>query len=165
MNEKDEGWLTIQVKLRQESRAEENILHQGYEAFFPKLSIQPESHETIRILPMFPGYAFVKFNNNLEIRSLNSTLGMLKVISFDNKYPLLKNSLIEDISKVQEKSKYSPIKPSYLAGEKVLIMSGVLRNHIAQVISSDGRDRVEVLYKLLNNSHKVTINIKNIKKI
>ena len=80
MNEKDEGWLTIQVKFRQESRAEENILHQGYETFFPKLSIQPESHESIRVLPMFPGYAFVKFNKNLEIRSLNSTLGVLKVI-------------------------------------------------------------------------------------
>ena len=81
VNQQEEfGWLAIQIKPREEKRAIENLTNQGFESYFPiiySLS-QHRRNSQIKKEPMFPGYAFVRVSHNIELKSLNSTRGVIK---------------------------------------------------------------------------------------
>jgi transcriptional antiterminator RfaH len=85
------GWLVIQIKPREEKRAIENLSNQGFEYYFPVIYSLSKYRQNSQIKkePMFPGYAFVRVSQNIDLKSLNSTRGVIKIIRFGDEYPLL----------------------------------------------------------------------------
>jgi len=68
------NWFVINTKPKKESRVEKIFQEAGFQIYNPKL--QREN----RILPFFPGYAFLHFDFPDEYRLVRYTRGVKKVI-------------------------------------------------------------------------------------
>ena len=162
----DFGWLAIQIKPREEKRAMENLTNQGFESYFPAIYSLAEYRKKSRIMkePMFPGYAFVKVFHNIELKSLNSTRGVTKIIKFGEEYPAIDHQDIVDIKSIEEASLKDPKQETYKIGDQIIIASGPLKNQKGTIYRQASNQRVEILYMMLNRAHLITMKIENISK-
>ena len=81
-------WYLIQFKPNSHRLAERNLQRQGFETFLPmqKITRRKASRFVSDLKPLFPGYMFVSVNSDLAPwRSINSTIGVSKLVSFEGK--------------------------------------------------------------------------------
>ena len=167
VNQQEEfGWLAIQIKPREEKRAIENLTNQGFKSYFP--TIYSLSHHRrnsqIKKEPMFPGYAFVRVSHNIELKSLNSTRGVIKIIRFGDEYPLLDHRDIVAIQSIEDASFKDPKQETYKIGEQIIIVRGPLKDQKGIISKEASNQRVEILYMMLNRAHLINMQIENISK-
>lgn len=160
------GWLAINIKPKEESRAEENLLNQGYECYFPVLhsNLSLRNKPVIKKYPMFPGYAFIKSYPTLELKPVEFTRGIVRVVRFGNEYPSLNDRVIQSIRDVEQESRRDPKRASYKIGEFIVMNTGPLKDLPALVTKNISEQRVEILYSLLNRSHTIEVSADNISK-
>jgi transcriptional antiterminator RfaH len=79
-------WYVVQTKPRQEARAETNLRRLGLEMLAPRLR---ESRATgsakrlvQRVVPLFPGYIFSRFDEGTLLARVRLTRGVHKVVGF-----------------------------------------------------------------------------------
>ena len=113
---------------------------------------------------MFPGYAFVRLTPNIDLKSLDSTRGVINIVRFGEEYPLLNQDTIISIQSAEDQSFKDPKKQSYNIGEKIIINDGPLKDQPGIIASEISNQRVEILYSLLNRAHLVRIQIDKILK-
>jgi len=167
VNQQEEfGWLSIQIKPREEKRAIENLTNQGFESYFPTIYSLPQhsGNPQIKKEPMFPGYAFVRVSQNIELKSLNSTRGVIKIIRFGDEYPLLDHKDILAIQSIEDASFNNPKQETYKIGEQIIIINGPLKDQKGIISKEASNQRVEILYIMLNRAHLINIPIENISK-
>ena len=78
----------IQFKPNSYRLAERNLHRQGFETFLPmqKITSRKASRFVSDLKPLFPGYMFVSVNSDLAPwRTINSTIGVSKLVSFEGK--------------------------------------------------------------------------------
>ena len=114
---------------------------------------------------MFPGYAFLQLHANIELKPIESTRGVIKIVRFGNEYPLIKNEIIQSIQKIEKDSLKDPMKQSFAIGEKIILNHGPLKHHQATIANEISDSRVEILYFLLSRAHLIQVDTKNISKI
>ena len=160
------GWLVLNIKPKEGKRAEENLLNQGYEPYFPVLhsSQLSKTKTVIKKQAMFPGYAFLKSEPNLEIKPVRSTRGVIKIIRFGDKYPVLDNQVIQSFKEVEIESINNPNKESYRIGEFIEILTGPLKDQEAVITATISEQRVEILFSLLNRAHTIQVDTSIISK-
>ena len=159
---KEFGWLAIQVKPQEKKRAIENLSNQGFESYFPTIySLSRQiSKSQIKEESMFPGYAFVRFSQNIELKRLDSTRGVMKIIRFGNEYPLIDHQDITAIKSIEDSSFKNPKQESYKIGEQIITVRGPLKDQKGIISKEISNQRVEVLYMLLNRAHLIDMKIK-----
>ena len=113
---------------------------------------------------MFPGYAFVRFSQNIELKRLDSTRGVMKIIRFGNEYPLIDHQDITVIKSIEDSSFKNPKQESYKIGEQIITVRGPLKDQKGIISKEISNQRVEILYMLLNRAHLIDMKIKNISK-
>jgi transcriptional antiterminator RfaH len=158
--------MALKIKLKEEKRAEGNLLNQGYECYFPNLysNLLLKNKSEIKKHPMFPGYAFVKSYPSLELKPVEFTRGVIGVVRFGNDYPVLSDAVIKSIRNVEQESIKDPKKASYKIGEFIIVSSGPLKDMPALITKNISDQRVEILYSLLNRTHTIELNPENISK-
>lgn len=167
VNEQEEfGWLAIQIKPREEKRAIENLTNQGFQSYFPSIYSLPQQSRNSKIKkePMFPGYAFVRVSENIKLKSLNSTRGIIKIIRFGDEYPLLDHQDIAVIQSIEHSSLKDPKQETYNIGEQIIIISGPLKDQKGTISKEISNHRVEILYTMLNRAHLINMQIQDISK-
>ena len=160
------GWLAIQIKPREEKRAIENLSNQGFEYYFPAIYSLSKYRQNSQIKkePMFPGYAFIRASQNIELKCLNSTRGVIKIIRFGNEYPILDQRDIAAIKSIEDDSFKNPKRESYKIGEQIVIVSGPLKEQKGIISKVASNQRVEILYMMLNRAHLINMKVENISK-
>lgn len=166
MSLKELEWLALRIKSREERRARENLSNQGFESYFPVIHslITTKGNGELKKEPMFPGYAFVRLTPNIDLKSLDSTRGVINIVRFGEEYPLLNQDTIISIQSAEDQSFKDPKKQSYKIGEKIIINDGPLKDQPGIIASKISNQRVEILYSLLNRAHLVRIQIDKILK-
>lgn len=168
MNElKHYGWFALQVKPKEEKRAQENLTYQDFESYFPKIYSFKKAHRKDLLIKeefMFPGYAFVKNKKNIDLKKLNSTRGIAKIVRFGSSYPLLSKDIIKSVMSIEKESFKNPKQQSYKIGEKIIINTGPLKDHQGVIAGKEVNQRIKVLYTLLNRAHSLHLGIENISK-
>ena len=155
MNFDLKGWVAIKIKPRQENRAKENLLKQGFNCYFPNLfSVKAGRQESVK-QPMFPGYGFIRINENKSIFPINSTLGVVGIVHFGSHYPVVHPKILEGLKNLEKLSSVKPLM-NIKAGDEVEILKGPLKG-LKGIVSSIKKQRIEVLYTLLNQSHKTQL--------
>ena len=160
------GWLALIIKPKEEKRAEENLSNQGYECYFPVLhsNLLLKNKPVIKKHAMFPGYAFLKSNPALELKPIEFTRGVVRVVRFGNEYPILNGRVIQSIRDVEQESMNDPKRESYKIGEFIVMNSGPLKDLSAVITNNISEQRVEILYSLLNRAHTIQVNVDTISK-
>ena len=156
----DRKWCIIQIKPNSYDRAILNLERQGFEAFLPQ--IKKTVRQNNKFVDMkhyvFPGYMFVSFNQDLkEWGKINSTYGVSRVLTFNNKPALIKHDLILALKDRYEIDKNLTIKEELQAGDSIKLNSGPFADLLLRVDSAEGKNRIWVLMEYLGSQKRLIL--------
>ena len=151
-------WHLVQFKPNSHLLAAGNLQRQGFETFLPLQEITrlKTSRFTVNLRPLFPGYMFVGVAlNAAPWRTINSTIGVSRLVSFANNYKPLPLNLISGLMlRCDDGGKLLPPK-TLNAGESVEVVKGPFANFVATVEKIDAQQRVWVLMEFMGQSTRM----------
>jgi transcriptional antiterminator RfaH len=155
-------WFAVHTQPRAETKAAFHLLRQGYEVYLPTcLKKRRHARKTdIVTRPLFPRYLFVALDTaRTGWRAINSTVGVLHVVSDGGRPAPLKEQVIDEIRSRENESGHVEIAPKPLnRGEKVLIGDGPLKELSAVFDAEDEKQRVTLLMDFLGRQVRVRMN-------
>lgn len=159
----DNAWYLIQCKPRQDERAEENLLRQGYTCYRPRHTrerlLRGQRQNVVESL--FPGYLFIRLSSLDNWAPLRSTRGVNRVVSFGNQPLPVDQELIDCL---QQRCDAVSSEQLFEAGDKVHINHGAFAELEAIFLSMDGNERVVLLMNILHREQKVRVPLSSIRK-
>ena len=158
MKHKNFGWFLITLKPNCLRPAEFNLLRQGFEIFSPKCKVTSRNskHFFNRLVPLFPGYLFVKVDSaSPPIKSLKATRGISNVVNFNKNYMPLPLSLIEKLRAKCDTEGIFSRSPKIQKGQKIKIERGPFTTFIAKVESLEPNQRALLLVEFLGKTKKI----------
>ena len=163
--EKYYGWYLLSIKPYAYKLAEENLARQGFGVFSPKHnSTQKKGSRFLNhIQPLFPGYLFAEVSKSSpEVKVLNNTRGVNKIISFTDRYYPLKETLVENLRLHCDADDVFYTNFNFRAGDTVKIEHGPFTSFYGKIISAKSNVRVQILLEFLTISARTEISTSNI---
>jgi len=156
------AWYLVHCKSRQDERAEENLLRQGYACYRPQHSCERivRGRRQIIVESLFPGYLFIKLAADANWAPLRSTRGVIRIVGFGGIPLRLDDSLVEHL----QQRTAAPVKPALEAGDSVRITEGGFAELDAIFVAMDGEQRVILLLNMLNRQHQISMPLVSIVK-
>ena len=150
-------WYIFQSKTRKEDLLCEQLRLREIEIFFPTLHVRPVNPRARKVKPYFPGYVFGRVDLEELGRSIMTWLpGAVGIVSFGGDPAAVPDEMVTTLrhhvdvinaSNGKDTEKYRP-------GDVVAIRGGPFSGYEAIFdVHLPGRDRVEVLLKLLQGHH------------
>jgi transcriptional antiterminator RfaH len=151
-------WFILQFKSNAHRQANKNLQQQGFETFLPlnNITSRKASRFTNVTQPLFPGYMFVKFDvTNPRWNKINSTYGVLRLITFNSILKSIPTEVIESlIKRCNMSGKLLPVK-KLKKGDQVKLIEGPFANFIATIESYQSDERVWILMDLMGREAKI----------
>lgn len=156
------GWYLLFSKPRQETRAQMNLLQQGYSVYLPTLQTEKvvagrrvESQEAL-----FPRYLFIHLDdvqsNWLPVRS---TPGVAQVVRFGDRYCRAPEALVNGLMQAEKQCR------NLLdSGDAVRITDGPFKGLEGVYQQSDGLQRVLILLELFSRPQLLSVPVAAVKK-
>jgi len=153
-------WFLAQVKPNCVNIANINLTRQGFQTFIPRVEETRKRNGKFvnTIMPLFPGYIFVTFNiANSLWRTINSTHGITRLVSFGNIPATLPKDLVSDL--MQRCDTNAKLLPSGTLrnGDRVTLTKGPFANFVGKVENITPERRVWVLIELMGRKIRVVI--------
>ena len=151
----------VYTKPRQEQVAEENLLRQGYDVYFPRCEVikRRQTLLTAIIEPFFPRYVFINLDQSRDNWApIRSTRGVSGIVRFEGIPKSVPSPLIEAL-KANENSKQLQrlAKQSWSPGEEVSIEQGPFAGYRCIFRQMRGIDRVSVLLDIVGKRTRATL--------
>lgn len=155
-----ERWYLIQFKSNSFRLAERNLIQQGFKTFLPMYGTTQRraSKFSRNSEPLFPGYIFAKFDTKIvPWQKINNTIGVSRLVSFDNKPSPLPNDFMEAL--MLKFDHYGKLKMSenFTKGDTIKILTGPLATFIATIESIDSDKRIWAVMEFLGQKSKVDV--------
>lgn len=155
-------WHLVHLRPNAENVARRNLLRQGVKVFCPfeEITIRKKNQHIHERRSLFPGYLFVSFDpHNTRWGSINSTLGVNRLVSFRNNIPAeVPYALIFGImNRCDPTGKLLPI-TSIKKGLSVVVRKGPFVDFIGSIDDIASDQRVWVLLNILGKSTRVSLN-------
>lgn len=161
------NWYVFQSKPRKEQLLCEQLHIRRLETFFPCIQVQPLSSYPQKTQPYFPGYVFGRVDIEASGRSAVDWIpGAIRIVNFGGEPVPVPDSFIhllrEHIKSINIDGTGST--EEFQRGDLVAIQEGPLAGYTGIFNSHlPGRDRVEVLLKMLGYSQmRIELSIKQI---
>ena len=152
----DSIWVLVYTKSKEENKANENLLNQGFDTFLPLISPNNKNINKDTLVPVFPRYLFAKINlDQSNWTKINSTSGVRNIVMFSDRFTSIPTYIIEGIqSKLDKTGVYREniSTEDYKMGDRVSIKEGRFAGLDAIFLSKKSKDRVRLLLKLLNTT-------------
>ena len=159
-------WHLVQFKPNSHRLAARNLQRQGFETFLPlqKVTRRKASRLTVDLRPLFPGYMFVGVELDVAPwRTINSTIGVSRLVSFaDNYKPLPLNLISSLMLRCDKEGKLLPPK-TLNAGDSVEVLAGPFTNFVASVEKIDAQQRVWVLMESMGRGTRMKVQPEQLK--
>jgi transcriptional antiterminator RfaH len=156
------SWYVIRTGSRQEERAISNLAAWRVETFFPKLRVRRRNNFTGATNyvpgPMFPNYAFARFNARKALHQICYTRGVHSVVHFGGIPGRVDDSIIDLIRRQVGPDGLVRMGDDLKIGDSVKIKGGPLANFVG-VFSArmDDRDRVVILLTTVSYQGRIVI--------
>jgi transcriptional antiterminator RfaH len=148
-----ENWYLVFCKPRQERRAQENLGHQGYTTYLPRmLNRRRRRGRWVQVIePMFPRYLFIKLDdlagNWMPIRS---TYGVTCMVRFRDRIPAVPESLVAGLAVRETEHGYLIVPASeFREGQRVRIVEGPMAGIEGIFAAGTPQERVLILLNML----------------
>lgn len=147
------AWYVIHTKPRQEQRALQNLLQQGYQCYLPMFSAEKLSRArlTVSIEPLFPRYLFIRLDTGRTGQSwtaIRSTFGVSALVTFGLTPAKIDDAIIEALEAHQEMMDQAPQR-LFASGERLNVFEGPFAGMEAVYQMPSGENRVMVLIELM----------------
>ena len=156
-------WLVAQIKPNSYDLAVRNLERQGFKTFLPKMetTIKKENKFINKEVLLFPGYAFVGIDlQNSDWLKINSTYGVSKLLSFNNKPSEVPLDLIVALKNRYKDSVNPIINEKLKKGDTIKFNNGPFTDLVANIESIDAKNRIYALLKVMGGDRKLEINVK-----
>ena len=156
----DKKWYIAQIKQNSYRSAIQNLERQGFETFLPKMEItqKKENKFIVKNAYVFPGYMFVCFDPDIITwTKINSTYGVSKILTFNNKPSEISSDLIQDLKIRYEINSNPTQKETLKPGDSIKFYSGPFADVIAKVESVDENNRIWVLLEAMGGYRKLKL--------
>ena len=158
---KENIWVLIYTKAKEEKKATDNLRNQGFKTFLPLIAHANKNDNFKSLVPLFPRYLFVQVNLELDnLASIKSSYGVSHIVMFSNKLTFIPNNVIKFIQDRLDKAaeyKEDVAIFDYHEGDRVSIKEGLFAGLDAIFLSKKSKDRVRLLLNLLNTSTVVEL--------
>ncbi|WP_300731603.1 transcription/translation regulatory transformer protein RfaH [Pseudomonas sp.] len=153
-------WYLVQCKPRQDERAEENLLRQGYQCSRPLCAREKLQRGQLQRVQesLFPGYLFIHMPPGSNWAPLRSTRGVARVVSFGGRPLAVRGELI---TQLQERASTHVI-ATFNPGDKVTILDRGFAGIESIFMTMDGDERVILLINLMNRQQQVSMPLASI---
>lgn len=150
------AWYLVQSKPRNETRALENLVRQGYETYLPLMEVERLQRGKLlkKMEPLFPRYLFLHLEEgNDNWGPIRSTLGVAGLVRFGQAYAVVSD---EVMAAVRERTQ--DIKKSlFESGDNVRVVSGPLLGLEGVFEIADGEQRSFVLLEFMQKQQRVSV--------
>ena len=156
----DKKWYIVQIKPNSYHTATQNLERQGFETFLPKMEItqKKENKFLFKNSYVFPGYMFVCFDPDIiSWTKINSTYGVSKILTFNNKPSEISSDLIQDLKIRYEINSNTTQKETLKPGDSIKFYSGPFADVIAKVESVDENNRIWVLLEAMGGYRRLKL--------
>jgi transcriptional antiterminator RfaH len=164
-------WYVLTSKLREEQRAYDNLISQGYDIFLPKIAkvLKKKGVKTVALQPLFPSYLFIQLDEQVaNFNAIRSTRGVGSFVRFGLNHAVIGNGVIEDIKKSIAGEKQGKNLVELLAccqGDTVEFTQGSLKGLEAIYQAKDGLERSVLMVKMLGQESQVVVKNQDFERI
>lgn len=161
-------WFVVHTKPKQELRALENLVRQGYECYLPTVQVEKIRRGKLHIAiePLFPRYLFIRLGFDGTAQgwgSIRSTKGVTRLVTFGNVLAEVGDSLIESIRNHANVVAAEP-QPLFKQGERVMVTQGPFAGIQGIYQITDGEKRALILIDFLSKQPRLDIPLANLRK-
>ncbi len=163
-------WHAVFCRARQDSRAEEHLVRQGFETFRPKVRVPRGTLGQRRVFveSLFPRYLFVRLADCGEDWSpIASTRGTIGLVRSGSEVPIVPDELIWNL---QDRADADGIvslvgTTDFRRNDPVEIIDGPCTGYRALFQARTGKERVVVLLDLLKHQQRVELHETMIRRV
>jgi transcriptional antiterminator RfaH len=134
-------WAVAQSQPRREATAIRYLADAGIETYLPRIA------ERNRIVPLFPCYIFVRIIDRWHV--IKNTVGVTRVLLSGDRPAQLPDAAITELRVRENRSGLVKLPPKYKVGDRVRIVHGTFRDHLALYDGMTSRQRERVLLEFL----------------
>jgi transcriptional antiterminator RfaH len=149
-------WYAFQSKPRKEQMLCEQLRIREIDTFFPCLQVQPVNPRARKVKSYFPGYVFVRVDLERVGRSILEWIpGAIGIVHFGGEPAPVSDHFVDTLQRHLDSINVSESEPSekFKPGDVVAINGGIFAGYEAIFDTRlSGRDRVEVLLKILQDA-------------
>ena len=161
------NWYLVQTKPNSHQVASENLKQQGFEVFLPLIA--KTSKKGIKFInelkPLFPNYLFMVTElTKIPWKSINSTRGVSKAVTFDGAYRIVDAAIINEIKLRCDHIGIFRKLDDISAGDRVKIERGPFADFICDVDKISESNRAWVLIDILHQKIKAKIALSDLTK-
>lgn len=159
-------WYVVYTKPRQEAKAAQNLMNQGYEVYYPTCLVEKMVQGSLRILSeaLFARYVFVRLNDQSDnFEPIRSTRGVQQLLRFGlGTHPVtVPDALIDDLQ--NRLAKNVPLRQLFQAGDWVEIKAGPFRGlqgYFEEMAKhSSGEQRAILLLEILGSQQRLALGV------
>lgn len=163
-------WFLVYCKPQQDSRAEENLLRQGYNVFRPMINVvKPKigSRSLIKSESLFPRYLFINVDvDSQSISPVFSTFGVSSFVRFGNQYATASDELIDEIKQnAEQQIVISNSQNTLKHGDEIYVHGNGFDQVKAIYCSPCGNQRALILMNIMGRESKLQIATDYIRKV
>ncbi len=150
------AWYLVQSKPRNESRALENLVRQGYETYLPLMEVERLQRGKLlkKMEPLFPRYLFLHLEEgNDNWGPIRSTLGVAGLVRFGQAYAVVSDEVMDAVRERTQDVK----KSLFELGDNVRVVSGPLLGLEGVFEIADGEQRSFVLLEFMQKQQRVSV--------
>ena len=153
-------WYAVYCRPRQDLRAEENLLRQGYRVFRPKLRQQARHNARVRLESMFPRYLFVQLQaGQQDWAPIRSTRGAIGLVRCGEQPAVVPDPVMESLFRRADEQGHIDLAADreLIANEELELVEGPCAGLRALYVESKGADRVIVLLSLMHQTRQIEV--------
>lgn len=153
-----DNWLLLFCKARQEQRAQQHLMNQGIESYFPTITVNKlrAGKKVQAIEALFPRYLFIKNHTQLNLAAIRSTRGVNGLVRFGESLAYVSADLVQELLVQQADLQKKMVQEQvFHVGDKLQILAGPFATLNAIYQMPDGESRSFVLLNFLGQSTRL----------
>lgn len=157
-------WYLIHTKPKEESRACENLINQGFDIFLPWLQTYrlKKGKQVKAVEPLFPRYLFIALDQTIsQWYKIRSTRGVTDFVRFSEMPTEVPAFIVDDLKNQADNEgliDQTDTNPHlFRSGDRVRITSGSFNGWDAIVREQEGDQRVILLITMLGRQQKLKL--------
>ena len=107
--------------------------------------------------PLFPGYVFVELGPEARWRSINGTVGVLRLVTFSNRPASVPPGFVERLQQLADEDGQVAFEEDLQPGDNVRVIGGPFDDLCGSLAGISSGERVVVLLQLLSGETRVTL--------
>ena len=145
------AWFVVHAKPHKEQMAESHLRRRQVDVFYPRLQLPGYMDARRRIVPLFPGYLFVRIVLGMQFYDVVWSPGVGRLIGSDGRPAAVDDAVVDLLKQHAETDGLIRARPALVVGQHVEITRGPFAGIVGIIQRPpNAKGRIRVLMRLLN---------------